>query len=83
MNMSNMEKAIRKILKDSVKSNRNFDEIDISESLTLMGLNSVDFIKIAVGIEEEFEIKLNDDDLDFDYFNTIEKIIIFIENKKL
>lgn len=81
--MSNQVGAVvRKILKENVKTSVNFDEIGADQSLTDMGFNSVDFIKVAVGMESEFEFELGDDDLNFNQFDSIEKIVEFVEKKK-
>lgn len=81
--MSNViESKVRNILKENIKTSINFDELGAEQSLMDAGFNSVDFIKVAVGLEAEFEFELGDDDLNFDNFDSIQKIVVFIENKK-
>lgn len=81
--MSNqVEAVVRKILKENVKSSINFDELGVDQSLSDIGFNSVDFVKVAVGMESEFEFELGDDELNFSQFDSIKIIVEFVERKK-
>jgi acyl carrier protein len=67
-----MSQAVEKDV-DEVKS------FPADENLSDYGLNSLDFIKFLVLIEEEFDFTFNDSDILFDNFNTINKITDMIK----
>lgn len=80
--LKEIEAKVRNILKENMKTSADIDKIDAAQSLTDIGFNSVDFIKVAVGIEAEFEFEFSDEDLNFDLFDSIEKITAFVQQKK-
>ncbi len=43
-----------------------------------IGLDSVEVLRIVVAIENEFELTLEDDDLDFQHFQTVDTIADFV-----
>ena len=47
------------------------------------GLNSVDFIKVIVGIETEFNFEFEDDELDMSSYRNLNDLIMFIQKKIL
>lgn len=77
----NTEKKVREILKENIKTSVSFDEIGTEHSLSEIGVNSIDFIKVIVAIETEFDFEFNDEDLDFSMYDNIQKIVSYIENK--
>ena len=75
------EQEIRTILSNNLSSTVDFNEVSSDESLSKLGFNSVDFIKVAVELETAFEIIFGDEDLDFDNFDTIDNIVKFINER--
>ena len=45
-------------------------------------INSLSFIVLLMRIEEKFEIEINEDDLNYDTFKTLEDIEKYIKNRK-
>ena len=76
-----IENKIREIISENISTNFDFKNIPIEQDLTDVGFNSIDFIKVAIGIEVAFEFEWDDDDLDFDDFNNIGKIVDFVSKK--
>ncbi|NEW09345.1 acyl carrier protein [Paenibacillus sp. SYP-B3998] len=51
------------------------------ESLSRIGLDSINCMEIVVNIEEEFSIVFNDEELLLDNLNTLDKLIHMVEQK--
>jgi len=46
-----------------------------------LGLDSIQIIGLVSGLEEEFDIVLEDEDLDFELFSTINSLATLVEKK--
>lgn len=79
--MNEIEKKVRGILKESLPTSVSLDNIGSEDLLGEVGINSVDFVKIVVGIEAEFEFEFNDADLNFTQYDTIQKMVSYIESR--
>lgn len=44
-------------------------------------LDSLSFVKMLTLLEEEFDIRISMDDLDFEYFQTVDGIASFVQQK--
>ena len=49
----------------------------VETKLEFIGINSIDFVKIVVDLEEYFEFEFDDEDLDYKKFEYIIFVIIF------
>lgn len=79
------EEIINK-LKEILISNLDDDnmvdvEIGLDDNLVSLGLNSITFIKVVVECEKAFDIEFDDEELDYEVFDTLEKICNCIESK--
>lgn len=65
---------IKKLLKDQ--------DVDLQMTSVIqeIGLNSIDFIKLLVFIEDEFEFEFDDEDLMMDKYVIIEDVIDIIHD---
>lgn len=54
---------------------------DIHQNLILVGLDSMKTINLVVELEEEFDIVIDDNDLLFENFSTISRIVDLISQK--
>ncbi|MBV1911520.1 MAG: hypothetical protein KUG78_19670 [Kangiellaceae bacterium] len=52
-----------------------------SELVSELGLDSIQIIGLIGGLEEEFDIVLEDDDLDFELFSTIDSLAKLVDAK--
>lgn len=52
-----------------------------SELVSELGLDSIQIIGLIGGLEEEFDIVLEDDDLDFELFSTINNLAKLVKGK--
>lgn len=55
-------------------------ELKSEQEMVETGLNSITFIKIMVGIEEHFDIEIDDKYLDFERYRTIGEFCDVIES---
>lgn len=61
------------------------DEADFTDSDNIfeMGfVNSLFAMKLVSFIEQEFEIEVDNEDLEISNFNSVDRIVAYIENKK-
>ncbi len=70
--MISIEKLIEVL--SSVISDINFDEISYDEDLSVMGMDSMEFVTIVVALEEEFDCEIPDEKLLISELNTVNKI---------
>jgi acyl carrier protein len=54
---------------------------DVNSNFTVMGVDSITFIKIIVALEQEFGFEFDDEMLLFSAFPTIETMINYVINK--
>ncbi|WP_341279715.1 phosphopantetheine-binding protein [Paenibacillus sp. FSL H8-0537] len=55
--------------------------ISDDEDLFLAGLNSIKFIHLIVDLELKFDMEVSDNDLTFETFSTIQKIMQYVHLK--
>jgi acyl carrier protein len=55
--------------------------IDINCEIKSLGINSMNFIRIIVSIEDEFDFEFEDEYLDMSGFNTIKNLCEYVANK--
>lgn len=75
-----MKDRIRQILKDRL----HFENVDIDDQSSIretLGLDSVDFLELVIGLEQEFKIKIEDAEICKENFHSIENIEHYIKNK--
>ena len=80
VNLSQIEEKVRNIIITGNMVNR-ANEIGPEDLLATFGVNSNMFIKLIVGLEKEFNIEFEDEQLDINKFRTIKNIALFIEEK--
>jgi len=73
-----IETGLKEILKQYVDSDY-VDNIDLDEDMGKLGINSLRFIKLVVILENEYNIKFENEDLDFSRFRTLRDLISHIE----
>ncbi|MCX8132079.1 MAG: phosphopantetheine-binding protein [Clostridia bacterium] len=56
-------------------------EIEIEDELINLGINSVEFIKAIIALEKEFDLDLEDEDLDFNRFKVVGDLVSYIKEK--
>lgn len=77
MNNLNMDKIGRKIL-DIYSSYAKDQHITLDDKFADLNINSIDYIKIMVKIENEFNFEFSDDDLADNTFPTIRDLVTYV-----
>lgn len=71
-----IERIIRNLIKCTIETPMfDADSVGVLDTLTDVGLDSMDLIALVVAIESNFDIELQDEDLLFENLDTIKKII--------
>lgn len=78
--MTIIERELRELISEIIKPVSE-EVIKLDENLINRGLDSMGFIQLIVNIENKFELELDSDDLIFEYFDTLQKIIEYVENQ--
>ncbi|NJD01331.1 MAG: hypothetical protein FIA99_01740 [Ruminiclostridium sp.] len=76
-----IENKIRAVLREKYEVDSAEDKLCTTDDLSIVGINSVSFIKLIVSLEEELEIEFEDDMLDFTKLNTIRSLVGYIKDK--
>lgn len=79
--MSELENAIIHIIEQNVKLSEQRKELNPSDGLVNVGINSIDFINLIVKLEEKLDVRFEDEFLDIDRFVTISDIAVYIRNR--
>ncbi len=72
-----LSSIILQTLEDSLKY-----PLEMSTRLQDIGIDSLNFLRLVVSVEEAFEIEFDDDNLDLSRFVTVWDLMIYIEAKK-
>ncbi len=82
MSEKNTQDRIKDLIVEKVLVGVNPEEIsNDSELVSELGLDSIQIIGLIGGLEEEFDIVLEDDDLDFELFSTINNLAKLVDGK--
>ncbi|MCR3761671.1 acyl carrier protein [Clostridium felsineum] len=76
-----MEEKIINIICNALGNNDNRDSILKSKDLAEFGFNSLNFIKIIVKLEDEFDIEFSDNELNCSNYNSVYKILNLVKSK--
>ncbi|PWW07337.1 acyl carrier protein [Paenibacillus cellulosilyticus] len=58
-----------------------FDKDFLDRDLLDLEIDSITFIKLIVALENEFDIEFDDGSLDAEYFNTLQKLKEYVEER--
>ena len=66
-----IENKILQIFQEVLKEDNKNCDVSVDMNLKQLGLNSLTYIKVIVGIEKELYIMFDDDELDIEGFETV------------
>lgn len=75
-NIKSAMEILSEILK---KEEQEMELIDSNSNLETYGLESIEAIKLVVSLEEAYDFEFRDEDLIFDKFNTINKLLNLLD----
>ncbi|WP_024832489.1 acyl carrier protein [Ruminiclostridium josui] len=79
--MNNVEMKVVSILKEySDKKDLSGAQI-LNNDFRGLGVNSLNFIKIVVAIEEEFDIVFDDSQINYELFGNVQDIVSLVEKE--
>lgn len=81
LSTTNIEMRIKKVILEIINVSLPVDSLDINESLTNLGIDSIIFVTIAIKLETELEFEFGDEDLNVNKFSTLESLITYIERR--
>ncbi len=75
-----IQQRIIKIISDNIETANLNDDTDIDSNLIDIGINSLEFVKIIVAIESEFDFEFGDEVLDYRKFPTLRSLFDYVEH---
>lgn len=78
MNNSQIKEKIRECIEGIME--RKIEEEEFQKSLSMIGINSIKFVKILIAIEEEFDYEFDEEILDFYRFEKLNEFIEIVIN---
>ena len=69
-------RTLNSVLSGDIKASQLHDDVDL---IIEMGLNSLDFLQFIIRLENEFDIEIDIEKLDIQYFRKLGKLKTFIE----
>lgn len=79
--MSDLELKLREILKEHLYDIVSTEEIDPETNLEEYGMDSFEYIKLVIALENEFQIEFENEKLDFRNLSTLKSIASYIVEK--
>ena len=79
-----LEQRIKELIVDRLKLDVGPDEIDRSEPLfgEGLGLDSIDALELVLGVEQEFGVKIEDEEMGTQALTSVETLARFVESKQ-
>ena len=75
------EQALREFVRTEIAYDRQLGEIDPDRPLLGDVLDSTDVLRLVVFIEERFGVRIDDDELEPDNFETLRRLAAFVDRK--
>ena len=72
---------LAQIIADNLEGEETLEQLKENDDLTQLEINSILFIKIIIGIENQFNIEFDDEALDYSKFVSMENLIYYVQEK--
>ncbi len=80
--MDDIEKKLRSMINEQIDdSNKNIENLNDFHLIKDAGFDSIEIIKLIVGVEDEFGIEFDDDELDMDLICQFSKLLLTIKKQ--
>jgi acyl carrier protein len=73
-----LQARVINMVRENLEDGNELDNLKPDDDLSVLGINSVTFIKLVIAAEMEFGITWNEEDLDYRNFSTINNIVDYI-----
>ena len=74
-----IRKKVVEILSAHSNMNNIYQYFDENDDLTILGMNSIEFIKMVIDLEKEFKFTFNDEDLEHSNFISLSSLCNYVE----
>jgi acyl carrier protein len=81
MLQNEIENKLKSIIAENVPMQMPLEQIGLESNLFSLGMDSINILKVIVGIETEFGFMFEDEDLNADNFRDLNNIITYIERR--
>lgn len=78
--MEEIKEIIKEIVKENTNDNYELTDEDFTADLKMMQINSIQFIKIIVEIENKFDFEFGDEALDIQNYVTLNDFVKYIND---
>lgn len=82
MDISNIDSIVREIIDNVVNLENPIEKVNSGDNLFLLGMDSLDCVKVIVALENKFDFEFEDEDL-AENFQSINSITRYISTKSL
>mgnify|MGYP001315617641 FL=1 len=84
IDMDDTLKIIKNLFRTCLNMDEKADNLDINSPIlgAIPEFDSITVVSLIIAIEERFQIKISDEEINDDIFETIESLIVFISNKQ-
>lgn len=79
--MSEICSKIRELIFETIGIDIPVNSFEQKDSISSLGISSIEFIMLVVGIEKEFGIEFGDEDLDYHKYPTLKALASYLEGK--
>ncbi|MCL6589233.1 MAG: acyl carrier protein [Firmicutes bacterium] len=79
--MAEIEIRVKEVLKRVLELNEEIERLRPEDSLAVLPLNSLNFVKLVVNLEFEFGIEFAEEDIEFERFQTFGELIGYIQER--
>jgi len=82
MDKESVEKKIKRMIKEKLSLNLELEQIPSNENVVeRFNLNSIDVLELLIGIETEFNIEIEDEDLNAELVESLSNLANYVMKK--
>lgn len=78
--LKNVESIVLSVIKEVSNLDISAEQIKLEDQLSSFGITSLGFIKVIVGLEKEFDLEFDDNNLNIEKFNKVGNLITYIND---
>lgn len=79
--MNDIEVKVKENIKKVLNLEINVDELECENLIENFGINSVDALEILIHIENEFDIEIDEEDLNVELLDSVSSLVGYVEKK--
>ena len=80
LTIEEITKKVKEIVVSALYAKKNIDDIDDDALLTSLGLDSLNVVDIFIGLERDFEIELDESELDMSIVESISSLVKYVQS---